>query len=489
MAKKATAKESASAPKAVPRLVEAAGADTVYADLYMRRARELLGGVLTLAQHNALKDVQREIDEALKQSKVATMSQDWRRVEALAGRVDELRRSAEEKAAVSALGAKVYDAFGVSIDPFSPGFDFLPGFDQDLAERRDTLVKTLNALGTADAPLAPFYESRRSFFAGLVLASKATATATGSAQSSAEIEQLAVQAAQKGDVAQLRRYAQELAARQAKEKEAAPAAKQSATQPAAAGRAAYQCPVDLAVPFSDEVTQRAQALGLAVVRAEPLPQNAPLLEYVSARIWQPNLAEVETEKEGAMRAEAVVDQVGFPAEVSEHVKVLVGQFLRNPFINSGGARYLPLFNTEAVLIEDFPEEQEPPATGELLSALGLKARRGLARQEIEDALLEHGLTILQERLLLDPKEFRLVCIPQDLYMRFGRDRNWGQQQQWTHFDGYQVLKSGQLRALAGGDVRYGGLTDLISLGIADQRDSVIARFAVIRRARQVTRWR
>jgi hypothetical protein len=142
-----------------------------------------------------------------------------------------------------------------------------------------------------------------------------------------------------------------------------------------------------------------------------------------------------------------------------------------------------------VLIEDFPEEQEPPATGELLSALGLKARRGLARQEIEDALLEHGATILQERLLLDPKEFRLVCIPQDLYMRFGRDRNWGQQQQWTHFDGYQVLKNGQLRALAGGNVRYGGLTDLISLGIADQRDSVIARFAVVRRARQVARWR
>jgi len=74
-------------------------------------------------------------------------------------------------------------------------------------------------------------------------------------------------------------------------------------------------------------------------------------------------------------------------------------------------------------------------------------------------------------------------------MRFGLDRKWGEQQQWTHFDGYQVLKSGQLRALAGGNVRYGGLTDLISLGIADQRDSVIARFAVIRRARQVARWR
>jgi hypothetical protein len=45
-----------------------------------------------------------------------------------------------------------------------------------------------------------------------------------------------------------------------------------------------------------------------------------------------------------------------------------------------------------------------------------------------------------------------------------------------------------VRALVGGDARYGGLTDLLSIDVADQRDSVIARFAVIRRARQVARW-
>jgi len=163
--------------------------------------------------------------------------------------------------------------------------------------------------------------------------------------------------------------------------------------------------------------------------------------------------------------------------------------LRNPFINSGGARYLLRFAGETVLLEDFPEDQEAPSAGELMSALGLQRRRGLARVEIDDALLQHGATVLQERLLLDPQEFRLVSIPQDLYIRFGRDHGWGQQQLWTHFDGYQVLKTGQLRALAGGDVRYGGLTDLISLGLTDQRDSVIARFAVVRRARQVARWR
>ena len=50
-----------------------------------------------------------------------------------------------------------------------------------------------------------------------------------------------------------------------------------------------------------------------------------------------------------------------------------------------------------------------------------------------------------------------------------------------------VLKCGHLRALVGGDARYGGLNDLVSIAPSDQRESVIARFAVIRRARHVGR--
>lgn len=486
MAERTNPEKGGAAPRAVQLLVDVGAADTVYADLYLHRARELLGSILTVAQHDALKGLEREIDAAVKQSKAATMVQDWQRVETLAARAAELRHQAAEKAALRTLGMKVYDTYGVSIDPFSPGFEFLPGFDQEPAAIRDALVDNLKTLAGVDTPLAAFYESRRAFFAGLVLASRRAASATASAQSTAEIQQLATQAAQRGDMNELRRYARELAARQAKE--AAAASRKFEEQTAAVARAVYQCAVDLSAPVSEEVVQRARALGLAVTRTEPLPHAAPLLDYIAARIWQPAGSEAETEQEGTMRAEAVVDEVGLPPQVADPVKVFVGQLLRNRFVNSGGARQMPVFTAEVALIEDFPEDQEPPVSGELLSGLGLKGRRALARQEIEDALLEYGSTLLQERLLLDPQEFRLVCIPQDLYMRFGRDRGWGQQQQWTHFDGYQVMKSGQLRALAGGDVRYGGLVDLVSLGITDQRDGVIARFAVIRRARQVARW-
>jgi hypothetical protein len=154
------------------------------------------------------------------------------------------------------------------------------------------------------------------------------------------------------------------------------------------------------------------------------------------------LQQADTEHEGAMKIEALVAQHPWPADVSEHVKVLVSQFVRQAFINSGGARYRPAFAAESVLIEDFPEDQEPPKDAPLLAALGLGRRRGLARDEIEVALLAHGARILADELGLDPHECRLVCVPPDVYSRFGRDHGWGAQPQWTHFDGYQVMKGG-----------------------------------------------
>jgi hypothetical protein len=48
-----------------------------------------------------------------------------------------------------------------------------------------------------------------------------------------------------------------------------------------------------------------------------------------------------------------------------------------------------------------------------------------------------------------------------------------------------VLEGGKLRALAGGDVRYGGIYDLCSISRADEREGVTTRFAVVRRERLV----
>ena len=183
----------------------------------------------------------------------------------------------------------------------------------------------------------------------------------------------------------------------------------------------------------------------------------------------------------------VLKDVPEATELTDPIVEVAAQFSIHPYVNGGGGRYFPLVaDTEWVLVEDFPEQEEA-ASSALFAALGFSQRQGLSRKEIETALRQHAGQVLQDRLGLDPREFRLVCIPFDVYLRVGRDRGWGQRQQWTHFDGYQVMQGGRLRALVGGDVRHGGLLDLVSISSDDQRERVVTRFAVVRRERFMAR--
>lgn len=484
-------KPPASRVAAVRLLVEVADADTVYRDVHLRRARALLAAELSLDAYRGLAAVQQQVEEAAAKSRAATVLQDWKLVAAESAKADQLRRSAEQKAGLKALGEQVYDAPTVAVDPFSPGLAALAKGAADLADLRDRTVAALATLATDDPAARTLYESRRAYFAGLTIARahKDSRGETTKSRSVAELERLAFDAAQRGELGELNRLAQEILTQQAADADAAAAKPTATASPEAApARAAEPCPVDLGAPLPAGVDARAAALGLVPATIQPLPQAAPLLDYVAARIGHAALAEPESELEGAMKIEALVDQGEWPAGVSEHLKTLVGQFVRHAFVNSGGGRYRPVFAAESILVEDFPEDRDPPADARLMAALGLAKRRGLARAEIEEALLTKGADVLQSELGLDPLEFRLVCIPQDVYSRFGRERGWGAAKQWTHFDGYQVIKGGRLRALVGGDVRYGGLTDLASIAATDRRESVVARFAVVRRARQVARW-
>ena len=171
-------------------------------------------------------------------------------------------------------------------------------------------------------------------------------------------------------------------------------------------------------------------------------------------------------------------------------RVLAGQFIQQIFVNSGGARYLPPLAAESVLWEDFAEnESTADQPSKLLAALGLAKRNGCAHAEIESELMRSGAEIVEKLLGLDPVEFRLVCIPYDLYARFGRERGFGKWPHWTHLDGYQVMAGNRLRSLAGGDSRFGGIYDLVSISPSDAHEGIYARFAVVRRARQTLRWR
>jgi len=238
------------------------------------------------------------------------------------------------------------------------------------------------------------------------------------------------------------------------------------------------------------VVEQARELGLVEARTTPWAEFAKVREVIYTHVDQPVPSNPDMEREGVLRARTMA-QNELPAELdTEESRVLAGQFIQQIFLNSGGARYLPTLTAETALVEDFAEnESAADAPSKLLAALGLSQRSGRSRVEIESALGRSGPEILEKTLQLDPMEFRLVCIPYDLYTRFGRERGFGKWSHWTHLDGYQVMAGNRLRALVGGDGRFGGLNDLVSISPSDARDGVYARFAVVRRARMTLRWR
>jgi hypothetical protein len=156
-------------------------------------------------------------------------------------------------------------------------------------------------------------------------------------------------------------------------------------------------------------------------------------------------------------------------------------------VNSGGGRYLPQLGDEDLLVEDFdePAPGTPPANRPLLEALGLDRRAGLSRLQVERALLGNGGRTV-EAAGLDPRAFRLVCIPPDAYVRIGVARGWGTQPRWTHLDGF-MLQNRKWLALAGGDTRFGGVFDLVGLGRENDIENLTARFAVVQR-RRLSAW-
>jgi hypothetical protein len=254
-----------------------------------------------------------------------------------------------------------------------------------------------------------------------------------------------------------------------------PASTSGKRGPASPGTAPERQSQDLLTTYSDDTLQAARRLGLGVRHLEPRTELAALRQYA----WNP-LVEDDAERINAK-------QVPLPAGTPEGFRERFEMIMIHPIVNSGGARHLPRLVAEDVLIEDFadPGEGEQAPASELLTSLGFRSRRGLPRSAIEQALLSRGSDVVERELKLDPRAHRLVCIPPDVHLRLGEAEGWGRQAFWTHFDGYLVMADGRLRALAGGEARYGGLFNLLGIGRDYDSDRVMARFAVVRRERMV----
>jgi hypothetical protein len=470
-------------------LTAAATGDTVYRDLYLQRATERLASLLSPAEYKQLSGQKATIENLLAQTRSAIDMQDWTRVQELTARAQGFRRLFEEKQRELALAKDIYEATDVAIDPFSPGFSALfESQGKKVAGLRDELLSTFASLTQADPAWSDLYAQRRTYFTNVSLAAE-THTQQVAGDNASDLQQQMKQAAERGDLALVNRLAGEMrkssTAGKSEQSPSAPPRAQTLRRSAASE--------SLAKPFPPTATERAGALGLAAIELKPeLPAvRQAVREFIDWYAWHPAFPVSELAKEGSIHLRPLLKEalkeIPEAKELTDPIVEAMAQFSINPYVNGGGGRYFPLVaDSEWVLVEDFPEQEEAPSSP-LLSALGFSQRRGLSRKEIETALRQHGGQVLQDRLGLDSREFRLVCIPFDVYLRVGRDRGWGQREQWTHFDGYQVMHGGRLRALVGGDVRYGGLLDLVSISPDDQRESVVTRFAIVRRERFMAR--
>jgi hypothetical protein len=454
----------------VASLVKLADVDTLYRDVYLDRACALLQPTFSAGEFHRLEQQRTALTTLTVELGRALDNDDWPLVRDLSRRAAALKETVEDTKEAVEIARGVYAAPGVRLDPFSPGlqkFTHIPA--KELAGLGTRVAQDLTALEQADASWKEFYAARRTAVTSRAAAESAPADAAAGVASPAHPREAAAQALKSGDMARLGQLAEQLM-------QPATPSGSAARDADLPGVAAHPVTTggDLLVTFPPETLARAGDLGLAPRRLPSRADLASLRQYA----WNPLL-------EHSRHVD--IKSVPLPAGSAEGLRDLVEMLIIHPLVNSGGARHLPTLVAEDMLIEDFPDPEDggqtPPS--QLLEALSLPGRRGLSRIAIEQALLAHGNRVVGQQLGLDPRLFRLVCIPSDAYVRLGAGEGWGRRPFWTHFDGYLVMPDGRLRALAGGDVRYGGLYELLGVGRDYDSDRLLARFAVVQRERMV----
>jgi hypothetical protein len=456
------------ARKAADELQALVHTDTAFGDLYLHRARELLGSHLGEADFRALSIAQTEADLLPDRIRGAMGIQDWKVVQDLSGRLATLKRRLQETQEIRAVAQKVYDLDEVLIDPFSPGLRALAGVPANgLSALRDAGLRRLDQLRGLDPGWGEFYDAREKRLRSVLVGGGEETSATQGA-GPGQLEAQALQALARGDL----KAVQEISARL--QKGAGAAAVTPGGRPPSDGIV-----LDLTHVFPDPVLRSAGRIGLAPVHLESIRLD---VEDLFRNAWRPRTAGADGEGGGPVRL-----SVSLPSDVPEALRDHLEMYLDRPFVNSAGGRYLPPLGDEDLLVEDFdePPPGSPPVNRPLLELLGLDRRTGLSRVQIERALLAHGVRAVEEAGL-DPRAFRLLCIPPDVYVRVGLKRGWGTQPQWTHMDGY-MLQNRKWLALAGGDVRFGGVFDLVGLGRENDLENLTTRFAVVQR-RRLSAW-
>jgi hypothetical protein len=456
-------------PASLRALVNLSTVDLLYADLYLCRAAVLAPQLCTREHYRALRHDQVRLPSLTTELRRATEHGDWSKVRSLAQDAAEARERLGAASQILPLADAVYGRRLLHCDATTLALNGVVAQpDANLVGARDAVLDQLRTLAAQDADWESFYRSRITYFERCQLVSEEKA---GPAVDITQLRQQILTAITAGDFTRIMRLTDSIAAEPTTH-----TARLRAPRPREDELRA------LVTVFSDATLNRAATLGLTM---ETLPRAAGLNEYLSCCCADQATFPDTPITEARRSVENCTCGHACPPDVRSSLRENLDFLMGHPFISSAGLRYLPWFGPETMLVEAFPETDLDARTG-LLSALGLPKRRGCARILVEDALLANGPRVCTE-LGLDPAELVAACIPFDAYVRLAPKYGWGQQEFWTHFDGYQITRELQLWGLVGGNARFGGGDNLSALARDYDSDRLTARFAIVRRQRFLAR--
>jgi hypothetical protein len=449
---------SASWVKQAELLLELLTLDTAYADLYLGRARQLAAAELSPLDYRALKLADEGVHSLPGRIQEAIDVGRWSEVRALAEELEAKKRLRDDRDLLRSLGEKLHETDEIHVDPFSPGFHWFQRREQrELGPLRDASVAKFGQAARLDPDWRRLYQEREEALRSLRLGE------SSAPKRSLDLEQQARDALASGSFAALQKIAARIEATGA-----------GPTAASSEQMGPELDPTPLTVTFDTETLRKARALGL---EAEHLENVRERFRFLFPYLWRPVFFESDSGREARVRAM-------LPRDTPDALRDRIVMLVTRPILTSGGARFVPPLVEEDVLVETFEEGPAGAPVGKngLAEALGLGSRWGLARRALERLLQTRGPSIV-ESLGLDPWKFRLVSVPPDLFGVLGERRGWGRNEIWTHLDGYLATRERKLLALAGGDVRYGGVQDLVGVGVGYDSDRLLARFAIVDRRR------
>jgi hypothetical protein len=193
----------------VPQLIEIGEADTVYRDVYLARARTLLGSTLSLAEYRQREQMAATVDELPLRIQRAVEQGRWVEVKELSATLQAMRTDIADKRALMKTAERVYAVTDVVLDPFSPGLQEFRGFSPAaLVALRKRSVEQLADLERADAAWSGFYAARQRAFEDLAVAEAAREERTAVGAPAGDVRAAALEALKSGNMRSLQALAQ-----------------------------------------------------------------------------------------------------------------------------------------------------------------------------------------------------------------------------------------------------------------------------------------